>query len=278
MVHLRVAMSTRTDSYLLCATPRTGSTLFCGLLRSTGVAGWPESYFRVRDERAWADRWRIARDCRGSFDYRDFVRAAVADGTTQNGVFGARVMWGTLEEMVTRLGALHPDLVGADLDLLTRVFGRTRFIHLWRADTVAQAVSWLRAEQTNYWHPGDNGCPGQAPHFDFELIHGLVRTIDEHNAAWRDWFAAFDVRPYSVRYEELIADMAGVIRGVLGFLGLELPDDRTLLPRDHRQADEINHDWITRYRAMATARSGPGPPSADPVPLPSWVPGMSPSR
>src|SRR5205814_9813031 len=45
------------DAYLLCGTPRTGSTLLCGLLRSTDVAGRPESYFRLPDEQAWADRW-----------------------------------------------------------------------------------------------------------------------------------------------------------------------------------------------------------------------------
>jgi LPS sulfotransferase NodH len=45
----------RIDSYLICATtPRTGSSLLCGLLDSTGIAGHPESYFRRQDEREWA--------------------------------------------------------------------------------------------------------------------------------------------------------------------------------------------------------------------------------
>ncbi len=41
-------------SYVLCGTPRTGSTLLCSLLCSTGVLGRPESYFREPDEVAWA--------------------------------------------------------------------------------------------------------------------------------------------------------------------------------------------------------------------------------
>jgi len=44
----------RTGSYLICATPRTGSSLLCGLLDSTGVAGHPESWFRRQDEREFA--------------------------------------------------------------------------------------------------------------------------------------------------------------------------------------------------------------------------------
>jgi len=244
------ADSSRIDAYLICGTPRTGSTLLCGLLRSTEVAGRPESYFRLPDEQTWADRWRLARIGAGAFDYGGYVRAAVVAGSSPNGVFGARVMWGTLQEIVTKLGTVYPDLAGADLELLTRAFGRMRFVYLWRDDTVAQAVSWARAEQTHFWHEGDTALPGYEPRFDFELIHTLVQTIDEHNAAWRHWFAAFDVRPELVRYEDLAADPARETRGILDFLGLRLPADQMIVPRHRRQADNLNHDWIARYRAV----------------------------
>jgi trehalose 2-sulfotransferase len=239
------------DAYLICATPRTGSTLLCDLLRSTGIAGHPESYFRRPDEQEWADRWRLARDGAGAFDYGDYVRAAVAAGSTPNGVFAARVMWGTLEEIVTRLGTVHPELAGADLKLLTRAFGRTRFVYLWRDDAVAQAVSWARAEQTRFWHEGDTARPGYEPRFDFEQIHSTVRTIHEHNAAWREWFAAVGVQPQLVRYEALASDPGGVTRGILNFLGLQLSPDQVIVSRRRRQADRLNQEWITRYRAVA---------------------------
>lgn len=239
------------SSYLICATPRSGSTLLCGLLKSTGVAGRPDSFFRLPDEPSWADRWQIPRDHDGSFSYADFVRAAIAAGSTSNGVFAARIMWGTMDEMVAKLGAVHTDIHGSDRKLLTRAFGRTRFIHLWRDDTVAQAVSWARAERTNYWHPGDHGEPGQEPGFDFEQIHGLVRTIDDHNAAWQHWFTTWNISPHLICYEDLAADTTATTHGILDFLGLELPDDRTIATRDRRQADETNHDWMTRYRTIA---------------------------
>jgi len=40
-----VAGSPDVDDYLVCATARSGSTLLCGLLESSGVAGHPASYF-----------------------------------------------------------------------------------------------------------------------------------------------------------------------------------------------------------------------------------------
>jgi LPS sulfotransferase NodH len=237
-------------AYLICATPRTGSTLLCGLLWSTEVAGRPESYFRLPDEQWRADGWRLPRNAAGDFDYGDYVRAAVVAGSTPNGVFGARIMWGTLEEIVAKLGTVYPDLGGADLDLLTRAFGGSQFVHLWREDIVAQAVSWARAEQTSFWQDGDTALPGHESRFDFEQIHALVQTIAAHNAAWRDWFDAFDVQPHPVRYEDLVADPAGVTRGILDFLGLHLPADRVIVPGTRRQADQITYDWIARYRAL----------------------------
>lgn len=73
------------DAYLICGTPRTGSRLLCGLLRSTGVAGRPQSYFRQPDEERWADRWQLPCTSGGAFDYSECVRAAVVAGSTPNG-------------------------------------------------------------------------------------------------------------------------------------------------------------------------------------------------
>lgn len=80
--------------YLLCGTPRTGSTLLCSLLQSTGVLGRPESYFREPDEVMWAERFGLPTDGRRVRDYFAFAQAARAAGTTANGVFAARIMWG----------------------------------------------------------------------------------------------------------------------------------------------------------------------------------------
>ena len=239
------------DSYLICATPRTGSSLLCGLLESAGVAGRPESYFRRPDEESWAVRWGIVRSPDGGYSYPDYVRAAIAAGRTENGVFAARLMWGSLGEVVDNLGAVHPDLAGADVDLLTRTFGHTRFVYLRRNDILGQAVSWLRAEQTNVWFEADQPRQEQTEHeyrFDFDRIHELVQLIDAHNRAWRDWFTSVGVRPHAVRYEELASDPVGVTRDILDFLGLRLPPRREILIRHRRLADEVNAQWIDRYR------------------------------
>ncbi|MEH1098576.1 Stf0 family sulfotransferase [Micromonospora sp. CPCC 205561] len=249
----------RVDSYFVCGTPRTGSSLLLGLLESTGLAGRPQAFFRSPDELRWADRWRLPRTADGGLDYADFVRAALAAGRTDNGVFGAKLMWGTLDELVARLAAIHPDLEGDDAALLNRAFGRTGFVFLRRDDVVAQAVSRLRAEQTGRWFVGGSGeisgdaGNGREPHFDAAGIGRFIGEIGEHNAAWEAWFASWGIQPHVVRYEDLAADMAATTHGVLHFLGIDVPGDGfAVVARHQRQADEINRRWIERYRAEAT--------------------------
>ena len=245
------------DSYLICATPRTGSTLLCGLMASTKVAGQPESYFRQPDEQLWATLWNIDRSSEMVFEYSEFVGAALAAGRSENGVFAARIMWGTMDYLVDRLGTVFPALAGGESDLLNRAFGHTGFIYLYREDVLAQAVSWHRAEQTNVWHQTDQEASKQAeqePRYDFDQICMLVQMIEEHNSAWRAWFDSVGIQPFMVRYEDLDADPVGVACEVLDFLGLKLPNGRLIKTRQRRLADEINAHWIDRYRAELAER------------------------
>jgi trehalose 2-sulfotransferase len=242
------------DSYLICATPRTGSSLLCGLLESTGVAGRPESYFRRPDERSWAAHWGIIRSD-GAFSYADYVKEALAAGRTENGVFAARLMWGTLDEVTGKLKAVYPDASGGETGLLNRAFGCTRFVYLRRDDVLRQAVSWLRAEQSNVWfetHQSGHQQPEQEPRFDSGRINELVQLIGEHDAGWQEWFAAAGLLPYPVRYEDLDADPVGVTSDILDFLGLDLPPGREIRARHRRLADELNTRWIDRYRTAMT--------------------------
>lgn len=230
------------SSYLLCGTPRTGSTLLCGLLASTGVAGRPESYFREPDEPAWARRLGVPMG--GDGTYRRFAGAARAAGSTPNGVFAARVMWGTVQRMVEGLDPGPRDR--RDVEVLVEAFGPLRVVHLRREDVVGQAVSWARAEQTGYWQDGDR--PTVEPRFDLGTIDDLLRTIQEHEAAGSGWFAEQGITPHRVTYEEVTADPRQAVLGILGHLDIEPPAAWEPAPRERRQADETNAAWVRSYR------------------------------
>ena len=154
------------------------------------------------------------------------------EGTTENGVFAAKVMWGYFEEAFGRIEPLIPS---------------PRIVWMRREDVLAQAVSWSRAIQGGRWWPGETRPEGSLA-YDFAQIDALVTEAKEHDAAWHSWFAANDIDPFEVRYEELAADPAGIASGVLAFLRLSA-DSETIAPQNERQADELNADWAARYRA-----------------------------
>ena len=81
-----------------------------------------------------------------------------------------------------------------------------------------------------------------------------MQTIEEHNSAWRAWFASVLIQPHIVRYEDLDADPVGVACEVLDFLGLKLAPGRLIKTRNRRLADELNTLWINRYRAELAER------------------------
>lgn len=241
-----------TDPYVICSTPRTGSTLLCGLLESTGLAGRPKSYFRQQDEQSWVTSWNIPCSPEGVFDYADYVQATLAAGRTDNGVFAVRIMWGTLDELVYKLRIIYPELSGDDVQILNRALGHSRYIYLRRTDVIAQAVSWCRAEQTNIWHTTDRTESVhlvEEPQYNFSKIHQLVQTLNDHNMAWQKWFLSVGIQPYHVQYEDLDANPIDVTRDILDFLKIKLLPEHQIQVRNQRMADDISKQWIDRYQS-----------------------------
>lgn len=237
-----------TASYLACGTPRAGTSLLCGLLAGTGLAGRPEEYFWRDNEPDLSRRWGVA-------GFTDYLRAAIAQGTTPNGVFGAKVMFGYLPDLLGKLATLPGNQGLADRVLLERAFPNLRLVWIWREDVVAQAVSWSRAIQTGVWYQGDARRPAiPPPRFDFRQVHGLARQVVADRVGWQRWFGAQQIQPLGVSYEELVADMVGTTRRVLAFLGIVPPEDVRIAASTASQADALNQQWAARYRELLAAR------------------------
>ena len=144
-------------SYLICATPRSGSTLLCSALEDTGIAGHPEEHFEVLLET-----------------------------------------------------------------------GQPR-------------------------QPRDYFQRSNDPEH-------LKLRIDEHNAAWRDFFEGCGVEPMEVVYEEFVEDYQGTILWLLDGIGISTPENFAVTePRMRRQADELSEEWVRLYNertAVKTVQKG----------------------
>ena len=227
---------------IICALPRTGSWLLAHLLHSSGVVGYPGEWFWREDRERLSREWRVRR-------FGDYLGRVLEAGTSDNGVFAAKVMWGYLHELVFELRRLARAYEDDDLAVLRRFFPEPRFVWLRREDVVAQAVSWAKAVQTDQWAAQQ---PAQRePEFDFEQVDALYHLARVHDGCWRRWFSAQGIEPHPVVYEELAAEPERVAQGVLDFLGLEAAAP-LVAPADlTRQADEVNLAWSARYRELA---------------------------
>ncbi len=74
-----------------------------------------------------ARQWGIVRAPDGGFDYADFVRTAIEAGPTENGVFAARIMWGTMDDWSTIWEKCDEDL---DADPVSVTRGILRYLDL----------------------------------------------------------------------------------------------------------------------------------------------------
>jgi trehalose 2-sulfotransferase len=270
-------------SYLICATPRSGSTLLCDLLGQTGVAGRPEEYFEAlrhsglpRQPDEYFDRTRHANIIErlafrempdegprpepsplwDAATYDRYLAWALEAGTTPNGVFAAKLMWGYLGDFVALLQGID-GLAGLPVpEVLARVFPDLRYVRITREDKVRQAVSLWRAVQTQAWRQNageDAGGRGE-PVFSFRAINSLVRQLTAHDASWDAYFLGLGLEPLKVTYEELAAAPADTVAGVLAYLGLDPEAARALdAPRLRVQADERSEDWVRRVHEHLAA-------------------------
>lgn len=246
---------TDVQSYMICGTPRSGSTMLCGLLESAGC-GKADSYFG----RPWiAD---FARDLgvalEDDIDSPDFsshyFEAVLAEGRAGSDLFGLRVMFETLDELSSRLDALFPGFDSIP-DRIEHAFGRPLYIHLSRQDKLAQAISLLTARQTGLWHRSADGselertAPHREPVYDADAIRVQVGELEAQDAAWHGWFAAHRIEPLRLTYEDLARDPQAGLRLVLTALGLSAARASEIRPTTSRLADERAAEWAERFRA-----------------------------
>lgn len=246
----------QTASYIICATPRSGSTLLCDLLHDTGVAGNPHSFFRRQDYAEWAEEFNVPVahwSGRQDFDqaYRD---AVLVYGTGSTSVFGMRLMWESLADLSNRLDSFFPGQA-SDSARFTSAFGPLVYIHLSRDDKIAQAVSRRKAEQTGLWHVDSDGTerervkPGQAATYDADALMQLVTELEDQDAAWGRWFARQDVVPLSITYEMLASAPQASLALILSALGQAPAIAETVEPRTARLADNESREWAARLRS-----------------------------
>jgi len=223
--------------YVVCSTPRSGSSLLCELLCNCGLAGAPTEFFDAQQMDDFMRVWGV-----GSFE--EYLTELLRRKTGPNGVFGFKLHNDQLSQQLQ------------DLDWEVR-FPGLRYIHITRRDRLRQAVSFSKAIQSEQW-ASTHDHNGREPRFDPEELRWCLRNIELQEQRWEEHFARHGIQPLRVAYERLVRRQERTLRETLRFLGLELPPGARIPPPTlRRQADSHSELWVRRLRRLERSDGQP---------------------
>lgn len=234
-----------TRSYLICAVQRTGSHLLGYALQDTGVAGHPDEHLLNADQPGFLNDRGIAGG------WINFLVWLQEYGSSANGVWGANIMWNYFAQTLDLLRSIDSRWRQLEDDeLLQAAFPNLRYVWLRREDKLRQAISWWRAAVSGQFSSLEASGVERAPQppFDFAYVDNLFKLAIEHEAGWRAWFAAHNIRPIEVVYEDLVGRYDIVVNDVLKYLDVSLPPTFQLPePRLRQQADAKTAEYVAAY-------------------------------
>ncbi len=256
-------------TYLILATPRSGSTLLGQGLQATGLAGEPREFFGHKMA-FWMERWRTP-------TLPTYAERLIQTRATPNGVFGAKLLYRQFLHLES-LARQDSDLADLPLaNILARLFPNLHLIWNTREDKVRQAISWFKARQTGVWGQeqgtgtvklgaawrlGDEPLQSGELAFDYAGIAALVRQAEEDDAAIAVFLADSGIKPFKVVYEAFTPLYEETVIELLRWMGIEIPPEVSLSkPRTVRLADDRTEEWVERFHEVQIAAYGL--PSAD---------------
>lgn len=207
---------TEGPNYIICYTPRSGSTHLISLLQHTGILGKPADFFNLQyiSLPLDAEQVYLATGCHDIGNacklqtvvgVEDYLRS-VAITRTPNGVFG-----------------MKSDLYQASILMRRGLFHGPRiqwkYISITREDVLMQGISYYKAIETGIWTSRSGSASADCP-FDEDKILQCMRTIAGISCGWEQAFGLFGIRPLRLTYEQLAANPRATIARVADFVGV----------------------------------------------------------
>jgi LPS sulfotransferase NodH len=176
---------------------------------------------------------------------------------TPNALFGVKlfwdqyVAWGMEANMYLRRDR-------STFEAISSVVGPIRFIRLRRRNRLRQAISLVRARQSNQWSRRPGSPPAEAiiPTYSSDAIARAIHELTEHDARWDRELNSIGAATLEISYETLATEYVETVRKILTFLEVVAPRSLEDKPPLRRQADALTEEWVRR--AIADIGDAPG--------------------
>ena len=232
-------------SYTIWFSQRTGSTLLCRALESTGIAGRPSEWLSTDD---LLDKYQLN-------SYAELQQRLWQLGSTSNGVFGVKT--GAYKPYFSKIIDTFKQFPGCNpesnrVQIWENTFPNSKHIYMTRRNKVRLAVSWWKAIQTQEWRRKQGQEPASVDlknKYSYDAIAHLFAECSMREAAIQEFFNEGSIVPLTIVYEDFILTYEATIRSVLNYL--ELPNAQNVSlasPPLQQLADDVSKEWVQRFR------------------------------
>jgi LPS sulfotransferase NodH len=237
-LHLGVSMAAYSPYLIVCATPRTGSTLLARLLEHHGGCVGGEEFFEHIEVMPTKilPRLGIASVDAVRADLPAYVEAIKRHHAASGKTLCLKLHW-------TQVSEWQPH--GLDLQ---KMFPGARYLHVRRTNLAAQTASLVRAMQTGAW-TADCQTRDQGPQYGFWKFMFEMSALARSGLAWEPYFTEHQIEPYRLVYEDLDSNFQHEAIKLLQWLGMRVgPLMRLRLrPSTAKQRDQLNRQWEERF-------------------------------
>ena len=230
-------------TYVICASPRSGSTLLTTLLHGTGRMGVPAEYFNPRFLQPALGRRFGATGEGGILRAGDYLAALMDSRATANGVFGVKILFSQLQLWLP----VRP---------FRTMLAGTTFVWLRRRDTLGQALSMALAQATQVWHRGvGDPLADAAPAYDGGALRRALGIVLAEDHGWHQFFTANRIQPMTIAYEDLVADPDRACRSLAEAIGIgDLPHIGMERAITRPTAGVAHEEWRRHWQARLRFR------------------------
>lgn len=218
-------------NYVICSTPRSGSTLLAKGLLSTLVSGLPHEYFNIDHKNDYQTRWDFK-------DIETYILLLKKYRVSENGVFGFKLHYNQYVEQFEK-------------NNLSDYFEDLKYIRIIRKDKVLQGISLEKALQTNFWSSEFHENAKLKARFNYYSIKKNISNIQNQELCWQNYFDKFGITPYTVYYEELESNYSKVINDVINYLEIKDNYDIPKMPiAKQRDISNILWKWYFIFKNL----------------------------
>ncbi len=211
------------------------------------MAGIPEEYFGHDGVANWHERFGLSTDTSPLL----YLKKALDFGTTENGIFSAKLHWEQMRDFVTRIRALPGTVPRWPGPILRQFFPDVHCVHLSRLDTARQAISYWRAVQDRQWWLVEGKTRARtAADVDLQQLRWFEDYLIRSEQSWKAMFQRNDIPHLDLVYETFVDERDAAVKDILDFLEIEHEDIVLPPTRYRRQADDYTEELLERYGAV----------------------------